>query len=222
MLTDLPSRKKLSIEEFERLFAKCRPLFVTIANSYVHDSVVAEDLVNDSFMRLWEKRNELQTGNFEAYTFQIVVRRCLDHLKSEQTQSQIRQNIHKTNYRMLMYEVNSLESCDPNKLYETEVETLFRECIERMPSITREVFLANRFRNKTYQEIAAEYDLSVRQVTSEIQSALQSLRQALKDYLPVLLLLLSLESSQKSCEVPSPVVRCLSQIFPDDAARLNG
>ena len=186
----LPHKRVLGEEEFGRLFNKCRIPFTTVANSYVHDAAVAEDLVNDSFVRLWEKRNEILTENFEAYLFQIVIRKCLDFLRSEQTQTKIRQNIHDTSYRMLTYEINSLESCDPGRLYASEVETLFRECIDRMPSITREVFLANRFRNMTYQEIAEERGMSVRQVTSEMQSALHLLRLSLKDYLPLALLLL--------------------------------
>lgn len=186
----LPHKRVLGEEEFGRLFNKCRIPFTTVANSYVHDAAVAEDLVNDSFVRLWEKRNEILTENFEAYLFQIVIRKCLDFLRSEQTQTKIRQNIHDTSYRMLTYEINSLESCDPGRLYASEVETLFRECIDHMPSITREVFLANRFRNMTYQEIAEERGMSVRQVTSEMQTAPQLLRRTLKDYLPLALLLL--------------------------------
>lgn len=193
MSADPSHKRDLSEEEFGRLFSKCRPLFVTVANSYVHDSAVAEDLVNDSFVRLWEKRGEVLTDNFEAYVFQIVVHKCLDYLKSEQTQTKIRQNIHNAGYRMLMYEINSLESSDPDKLYANEVETIFRECIDQMPGITREVFLANRFQNKTYQEIADEQGLSVRRVTTEIQSALHTLRLSLKDYLPAWAILMLLD-----------------------------
>ncbi len=165
-------------------------MFVSIANSYVHDRAVAEDLVNDSFVRFWEKRDELQTDHFEAWLFQTVVRKCLDHLKACQTQTRIRETIHRSESRMLTYEINSLESCDPNRLFADEVETIFRESLERMPSITREVFLANRFQNMTYKEIADTYGLSVRRVTSEIQAALQQLRLSLKDYLPAALLFL--------------------------------
>lgn len=186
----LPHKRVLGEEEFGRLFNKCRIPFTTVANSYVHDAAVAEDLVNDSFVRLWEKRNEILTENFEAYLFQIVIRKCLDFLRSEQTQTKIRQDIHHANSRMLMHEINSLESCDPGRLYASEVEALFRDCMARMPDITREVFLANRFGNKTYQEIAEELGLSVRRVTTEMQTALQLLRRTLKDYLPLALLLL--------------------------------
>lgn len=185
----LSSRKELSETEFGRLFHQCRKPFVIVANSYVHDLEVAEDLVNDSFVKLWEKRSEILTDNFEAYLFQIVIRRCLDHLKSEHTQSRIRQNLHQAKYRMLAYEINSLSGCDPNRLYAHEIERLYQECIAQMPTLSREVFLANRIQNKTYKEIAEEQGISVRQVTTEIQNALACLRRALKDYLPILLLL---------------------------------
>ena len=154
----LPHKRVLGEEEFGRLFNKCRIPFTTVANSYVHDAAVAEDLVNDSFVRLWEKRNEILTENFEAYLFQIVIRKCLDFLRSEQTQTKIRQDIHHANSRMLMHEINSLESCDPGRLYASEVEE--------------------------------ELGLSVRRVTTEMQTALQLLRRTLKDYLPLALLLL--------------------------------
>ena len=186
----LPHKRVLGEEEFGRLFNKCRIPFTTVANSYVHDAAVAEDLVNDSFVRLWEKRNEILTENFEAYLFQIVIRKCLDFLRSEQTQTKIRQDIHHATSRLLMHELNSLESCAPGRLYASEVAALFRDCMDRMPDITREVFLANRFGNKTYQEIAEELGLSVRRVTTEMQTALQLLRRTLKDYLPLALMLL--------------------------------
>lgn len=190
MPTVPPHKRVLSEEEFGRLFGSCRTPFVTIANSYVHDRPVAEDLVDDGFARLWEKRDEIITDNFEAYLFRIVIRNCLDHLKSAQTQSRIRKEIHDTHSRMLLHEIQSLESCDPNRLFADEIETIFRNCIERMPHAMREIFLASRFRNKTYQEIAAERGITVRQVTSEIQAALAFLRQHLKDYLPMLVMLL--------------------------------
>lgn len=189
-------RRVLSEEEFGRLFGRCRDQFVTIADSYVHDSTVAEDLVNDSFIRLWEKRDEVVTDNFEGYLFRIVIRKSLDYLRSRRTQTFVRQKIRSVSDRMLTYEINSLESCDPDKLFAEEIEKIFRECVERMPGITREVFLASRFQNKTYQEIADEYGLSLRKVTSEIQSALRILRHSLKDYLLLLLVFLQMSNQE--------------------------
>lgn len=185
--TLLPKRE-LSEKEFGRLFHKCRKPFIIVANSYIHNQVAAEDLVNDSFVKLWEKRSEIQTENFEAYLFQIVIRKCLDYLKSESSKTKIKENIYQNTSRMISYEINSLLGCDPSYIYTGEIERLFRECINNMPKQTREIFLASRMMDKTYREIAEEHGLTVRQVTSEMQSALASLRHAMKDYLPLLLI----------------------------------
>lgn len=189
-----PHKRILTEKEFGRLFAERRTPFIRVAASYVHDTTAAEDLVNESFMRLWERRDEIRTDNFEAYLFQIVVRKCLDHLKSEKTQKLIRENMHRSGCRMLLHEINSLESCDPRKIYEQDVERLLWHTVEHsMSDLTRRVFLASRMQDKTYQEIADELGIPVRQVTAEIQSALQLLRHALKDYLPFLVLLMLLD-----------------------------
>ena len=186
-------KRKLTEEEFGKLFRKCRPLFVSIADSYVHDRTIAEDQVDDGFALLWERRNELRTDSFEAWLFRTVIRNCLDYLRSKKTQSKIRENIHDARYRMLLHEIRSLESCDPNRLYRDEIETIFHDCLDRMPSTTREIFLASRFREMTYQEIAAERGIPVRQVTAEIQTALALLKRQLKDYLPLALVLFLFE-----------------------------
>lgn len=173
----------ISEEEFGSLFAQCRQLYITIANSYVHDNEAAADIVHDSFVKLWEKRNELRTSNFKAWLFETVTNRCLDWMRSKNTRARILHNIHDVSYRMLLHEIDSLENLNPEKIYANEVEELLKECIGKMPTITRKVFVDHRFENKTYKEISEEYGLTSRRVTSEIQTALKMLRASLKDYI---------------------------------------
>jgi len=53
--------RDLTEEEFGRIFSRCRQMFVKIANSYIHDDSAAEDIVNECFIRMWEKRATLNT-----------------------------------------------------------------------------------------------------------------------------------------------------------------
>lgn len=170
-------------EEFGKLFKSSRELFIRIANSYVHDYSVAEDITNDSFIRLWEKRGDVRTDNYRSYAFKIIINKCLDWLKSQQVRSSARQDMGETMQRMQIYEIASLRGCNPDKIFEAEIEEIFRETVDRLPEMAREVFTASRFRGKTYSEIAEDYGLSVRQVTSHMQYALKVLRLALKDYI---------------------------------------
>lgn len=69
MTEEEKNSRNLTEEEFGRIFSRCRQMFVKIANSYVHDDSAAEDIVNECFIRMWEKRGELKTENYESYAF---------------------------------------------------------------------------------------------------------------------------------------------------------
>ncbi len=184
--------RKLTEEEFGRIFSKSRSMYVRIANSYIHDRSAAEDIVNESFIRMWERRESLEIEDYASYVFRSIINRCLDHLKTIETHTRIQTLIHERGNRMLSYEISSLSSLNPESLFADEIETLVRKCLTNMPDITRKVFLASRIEEKTYGEISELYGIPVRQVTSHIQFALRSLRGYLRDYLPLLPLLLAL------------------------------
>ena len=65
-----------------------------------------------------------------------------------------------------------------------------RQSLDRLSELTREVFVARRFEELSYKEIAEKYGITVRRVEFELEKAVKQLRVALKDYLPVLLMLL--------------------------------
>lgn len=177
------SRQLLTEDEFRKVFNRCRPTFIRIANSYIHDIHTAEDITDESFIKLWEKKDEILTSSFEAYIFRTIVNRCLDWLKSQDIRTSVQMEIHKTRNMLQLYEITSLKSCDPSRIFASEVERLFWNCIEKMPETTRRIFVANRFEGKTYAEIASMTGLPLRQITSHIQYALKMLRRELKDYI---------------------------------------
>lgn len=100
----------------------------------------------------------------------------------------IENNIQTTQARLVDANIRSLESCDPERLFASEVREIVKEATSRMPELTRIVFEKSRNEGKTYAEIAKECGISTRQVTSEIQKALAILRRALKDYMPAIML----------------------------------
>lgn len=192
-----PNKHVLSESDFETLFNKYHSAFVQIANSYVHDFQVAEDITNESFAILLENSSgegvNLRTDNYAAYLYSTVKNKCLDHLKVRHSRIEIQKQLHLTRNRMQIYDMNSLDSSVPDKLFESELYDLVRDCINGMPYLTRTVFVASRFEDKTYAEIADELHIPQRQVTAHIQKALKILRVELKDYLPVISLLLMLD-----------------------------
>lgn len=190
-----PEMNPLNHIEFGQLYTQWYRRFVIIARRYVRDTAVAEDLVTDSFMAFWEGRERLAADlNVPAYLLTIVKNNCLNWLQTQQTHLRIEKHLHSRQYQMVSANLRSLEACDPRRLFADEVAQIVRQAVASMPELTRTVFEANRFYEKTYAEIAEEQGISVRRVTSEIQRALALLRHELKDYLPLAYLLLYLNN----------------------------
>ena len=89
--------------------------------------------------------------------------------------------------RVLRESIRSLEMCDPERLFEGEVERIVRDCLDEMPELTRSVFTEQRLQGRSYREVAAQYGISERRVETELGKALGKLRLALRDYLPAAL-----------------------------------
>ncbi len=177
----------LTEEEFNALYENFSAMYINIACSYVHDLSTAEDIVNESFIRLWNKRGEVQSRNYESYMFSIVTNRCLDHLKSLKVKEKNLEEIQNSSMALLDFEINSLEGCNPTNLFKSEIMELLSRSLDKMPGNAGAIFLANRNEGLTYEEIAARFGIPVRKVTAEIQTALKFLRADLKDYLPLAL-----------------------------------
>lgn len=181
--------------EFGHLYNQYRQRFVIIARRYVRDRMIAEDIVADSFVSFWNNRNNIPSDtNLPAYILTIVKNKSLNWLHAQQIHMRIENNIQTTQARLVDANIRSLESCDPERLFASEVQRIVKDATSRMPELTRIVFEKSRNEGKTYAEIAKECGISNRQVASEIQKALYILRKALKDYMPAFLLALYLNN----------------------------
>ena len=73
-----------NIEMFGILFKKYFGSMCVIAKSFSSDTQAAEDIVQDSFIRLWEKRREYEEiPNLQVFLYVLVKNRCMDFLRSK-------------------------------------------------------------------------------------------------------------------------------------------
>lgn len=178
-------------EHFERIYTQYYAKFVIIARRYVRDSEIAQDLVMDAFATFWENRDKLSSDtNIAGYIITSIKNRCLDYLCARQLHLQKQMKLHTFHSRLVAVNIHSLNACNPNRLFADEVVEIVTREMQKMPELTRRVFEAHRYYDKTYAEIAEELGIPPRRVTTEMQRALSRLREALKDYLPLGVLLL--------------------------------
>ena len=171
-------------ETFVALFEN-RTNFVNIAYSYVHDHDAANDIVNDVFAHLWEHRDGVDwDDNLRGYVYFGIRTRCISWLRKQQSSSRAHDELEVFQKWRIESDIATLSDGDVSgRLFGEEVFSIYRRELEKMPRLTRDVFLSSRDDGCTYQEIADRYGIKVRKVTAEMQRALSILRKALKDYL---------------------------------------
>ncbi len=131
------------------------------------DAMLAEDIVQDTFMKLWDKRNsKFHDDTLKAYIYKIADNIIKNHYK----------------HRMVVYNfiLNStpVVSSDPadHRLEQAEFNKLLNETLASVPEKSRVVFLMNRIEKLTYAEIAVRMGLSAKSIEKRMSDALAIIR----------------------------------------------
>lgn len=155
------------------------------AKEYVIFDADAENIVQDVFVMLWEKREILNVQvSLTAYLLSLVKNKCIDYLRHKIVAEEYKQE-----YAM---KLSSLEEFNQAFNSDEEIEKCLTNAINKLPERCREVFIKSRIEGKKYAEIAEEMNISVNTVENQMSIALRKLRVELKDYLPMLFFLIGL------------------------------
>jgi len=149
---------------------------VMFAFSIIKEMADSEEIVQDTFVKLWEDREKLSVINsLKSILLKSVQNRCIDWFRHKKTVSKHTEYI--LNY-------TSLLECDTeNYILWSELNGLIETAMADMPEKFREAYDMNRNKGLKYQEIAEELSVSVKTVEARISKALEFLRKELKDFL---------------------------------------
>ena len=168
---------------FETVFKNYYESLCNYANTYINNMIEAEEMVQGTFLILWEKHEMIDIHtSLKSYLYRSVHNNCINHVKH----LQVRRNHYDEylHYADIEYEQVS------NDLIGKELEQKINSVIESLPPQCKAVFKLSRFENLTYNEIAEKMGLSVKTIENHMIKALKTLRVELKEYLPLLIWLL--------------------------------
>lgn len=191
----LNSLKSGDAKAFEYVF-KCwyEPL-VHFANEYLADFESARNIVQNIFLKLWEKRELIDPeSNIRAYLYMAARNACLSHLRHLKLEISFFEKSRK-NSENLQLNYEALEELSVEKIDFQNLERVIQETISSLPPRCREVFVLSRYENLKNKEIAEKLDISVKAVEANITRALTTLRENTKDYLPELLFFMFFSSN---------------------------
>lgn len=170
-----------TIQDLENLFNDWYTPVLRYCATIVRDIAVAEDIVQQAFITLWNKRNEkVVITSPKAWLYKTVYHGALDYLKHEGI---------KKKYRAETLNVTVVQE-PRDKASESELLDRIRKAVEELPTECRRIFVMSRDRQLKYTEIAAALNISEKTVENQMGKALKLLREALKEYLLPLLFLI--------------------------------
>ena len=168
--------KQGNVETYEALFRSQYGAIARYANKIVRNSMVAEEIAQEVFLYIWEKRSQIViTGSLSGYLFSATKNKCINWLKSELPKIQATSDITETD---IMEKVSTVD-----KDREQEIKNLVSQAVAALPTKCREIFVLSRYGGLTYEEIAEELDLSKKTVENQMGIALRKLRETLKPLL---------------------------------------
>jgi RNA polymerase sigma-70 factor (ECF subfamily) len=163
---------------FRTLFYQFFTPLCGYAMRYVANREDCEDIVQETFLKLWKNRKSLELNrSFRNFLVTSVKNACIDFLRRQDTESSGRE-------RLVM---NHTDESSEELFAVAELEQMLDAALAKLPEPVRTVFMMNRFEEKTYSEIAETQQISVKTVEAYMTKALKLLRAELSDFLPALL-----------------------------------
>lgn len=148
------------------LFDKYYVELCKLSFKYVGRTDVAEDVVQDVFINIWNKRNTLNyTGAIKPCFIRSVINASINHVQSKF----VRQN--RVDEDEALHNPTNYNQHDA--LVSQELDQLLKTAIEQLPDKCRAIFVLSRFSGLSYKEIADQLKISVKTVETQISIALK-------------------------------------------------
>lgn len=172
-------------EAFETVFKLTHPRLLSYCKLFIANNAQAEDLVQECFVQLWQKRNSIAPSqSVESFLFVMLKHRCLNFLRDNPL-------------FVLKDDITSVKDTDLQQLFEidftgTENKTIeeelldaLKEEIDKLPEKRRLVFIKSKIEGLKNKEIAAQLGISIKTVEKHLHQAREQLYKALLTKYPL-------------------------------------
>jgi RNA polymerase sigma-19 factor, ECF subfamily len=160
-------------QEFETYYKEYYIAFHLAAVTYLKDAAIAEEIVNDVFVKLWEAADTIRIdSSLKSYIYRAVINRSLNVLDKNK-----RTRLEKEQYNRLPQ--GSFES---QAMEDNELKVKLYEAIDQLPEQCQKVFRMSRFEELKQQEIADRLGISIKTVKNHITLALKQLSRVVTDW----------------------------------------
>lgn len=138
----------------------------------VKSEELAEELLQDLFMRLWQQREQIDIEkSLGAYLYRVAKNMVVDLLRRAAKEQQIHQQIIAASTELYRHVEESL--------FAKENEAILRQAIDQLPPQRKKIFVHCKLEGLSYKEVAELYHISTTTVNDHIQKSMHSIKQYL-------------------------------------------
>jgi RNA polymerase sigma-70 factor, ECF subfamily len=166
---------------FELLFKLYHAPLCHYAKVYVKHPDIADDIVQDTFIRIWESRSGLDAGqSLKAYLYRSVHNNCINYFRKKKVDNRLTEEYHAEILRRIELLERNFNESSLERLVAQELELSIQKSIDGLPEQCREVFILSRYCDLSYQQIADKLSVSINTVKTQMSRAMEKIRKNLK------------------------------------------
>ena len=155
-------------------------------SEYIPNKDLVENILQDTFLTLWEKKSKLQTDtNLNAYLYTVAKNNSLKKLRDQRYRQALFQSAPLSDFELEL-QAGALDKLDTSEILFSEIEQIVQKTLDTLPPQCKLVFELSRFQHRKNTEIAEALHISPKTVEGHMTKAIKAIRMSLKDYLPLI------------------------------------
>ena len=156
---------------YEQLYLSYYDKLCHFLAGYTNDDIIIEDVVQEVFLKIWTKRDELHiTTSLNSYLYRAAYVTLMEKHRYVKRKNDMLSSYY--------YTALTLASDKSQKTKDLQLIKL-EECIASLPVRCQEIFRENKLNEKKYAEVAQKFNVSIKTVEAHISRALAILRECL-------------------------------------------
>ena len=160
---------------FRQVFHYYTPRLIPFVFSIVKSDAVAEEIVQDVFLKLWSNRHDVaQKDDPSSWLFTIAANQSLSFLRRMSVERRYIDNV------KVQIEQAWLENSTEDQLFLRENEALLKKAMDTLPPQQKLIFTLSRHEGLSHKEIADQLNISPNTVKNHIVTAVRTLREFIR------------------------------------------
>lgn len=169
-LATLEKLKDGDLASFNAIYFQYSPKIYVRLIKLVKDPVVAEEILQDVFTKVWVNRAKIDpTKGFTSFLNHISDNLAIDFFRKVQRDKSLQMELWVSAVELYYH--------TEEHIYLKDTQDILAKAIDSLSPKRKEILILNKFHEKSYKEIAEELDISVSTVSNQLVSALKDIKE---------------------------------------------